>query len=301
MLRNTGAVGPIADAPIASATKREFLAHQNRVRGAIARSKSKHFQLHQQRPLEALRSDLRRTYLSARAKLEESRFEEFLTWTDYILETTVPELSTFPVQYSYLSGFSSKTPIVSLGREITWIAKFLKNKASTISEYRCSSDQFCKHILLGNYELALATIDDISAKHGHSFYLIQLRLALEQKAFGLERQKEYAKSIRRQFKRGILSFVTYYTSVRVEDRTSWDGFVTMIDEKLSQSHHGDTLNGYLRYRLTNRWPNHASGVIDILRIEQNHLFIDLYETVISFLQHICDPDQSAYQECGRLL
>ena len=177
----------------------------------------------------------------------------------------MPELSTFPVQYSYLSGFSSKAPIVSLGREITWIAKFLKNKASTISEYRCSSDQFCKHILLGNYELALATIDDISAKHGHSFYLIQLRLALEQKAFGLERQKEYAKSIRRQFKRGILSFVTYYTSVRVEDRTSWDGFVTMIDEKLSQSHHGDTLNVYLRYRLTNRWPNDASGVIDILK------------------------------------
>jgi hypothetical protein len=120
-----------------SAARRDYLGHQNLIRGAIAQAKSRNLgtkgggtkgggtkggRTKGGRAFQRLRSDLRRVALEARAKLNDADLDPFLTWTDNILETMLPEFSRSQVGFDYLAGFALRIPVVSLRREIVWIS-----------------------------------------------------------------------------------------------------------------------------------------------------------------------------------
>jgi hypothetical protein len=282
---------------VVSAARRAYLDHQNLVRGALARLKSKRFDTVGSQPFKRLRGDLRTIALSARAKLAEEDFAPFLDWTDQLLESTANEFLRARVGFEFLMGFSPKPPIVSLKREVSWISSFLKQNARKINAYCRINDQIGSDTLKGRLREALAGIEEVAESFGETFHFIQLRIAIEQRANGLEKQKEFIKELRSKFKRGVLSYVAYFTGVRVEDRTSWKRYVEMVDERLSGTSYDNELRAYLKYRLTTKLPSSELSLAAILRHEQSHSIIDLYETFIAFMQLVCEP---GYEQFHRM-
>jgi hypothetical protein len=123
---------------------------------------------------------------------------------------------------------------------------------------------------------------------------VQLRIALEQLAGGLERQKRFTAAVRRIFSRGLLGFVAYHTSVRNEDKTTLGKFVDEIRTKIDRHpFFSSFVKTYANYRLANFWPDGEAELADILRVEQSHSIIDVYETFVATVQEIVRREQLA--------
>ena len=259
---------------------------QNLVRGALSRFRSRGFKNAPTDATRVLRVALTTSMLKARAELPESDFERFLDWIVDVVNTTTPELRSQPIRYDFLSGFASKCPRTSLERELLWIAHRIAREASAINAFVSGVSAVQQHCLEGRYDGALAALSDITDAFGQSYWAVQLRVALEHAVGGLEQQKRFTDEVRNQFRRGLLSYITYYSSVRNEDRTTLPRFVEMIEQRIAKTKYDVDVRRYLRYRLFCAWPSSATGIADVLRLEQNHSIIDVYETFIGALQHI---------------
>ncbi|TXM76510.1 hypothetical protein FV218_07040 [Methylobacterium sp. WL69] len=135
--------------------------------------------------------------------------------------------------------------------------------------------------------LPTTLIEAIERAFGANLWGIQLRIALEQLAGGLERQKRYTAKVRSIYKRGFLNFVAYHTSVRNEGKSTHSKFIEDVKARIDRhQYYDDPIKSYLRQRLANEWPSTESGWADILRIEQSHGLIDIYETFVSAVQEL---------------
>jgi tetratricopeptide (TPR) repeat protein len=264
---------------------RSFTQQQNLIRGALADRRRRGFSDNAAVSNERIaRTSLRRALLSARAALNERDYYEFLEWFAGIYRLEFPTGIEEDVGFDYLNGVI-KGPVLPLASEIAWLATRFSFSARAINSFRAAADQIEACVFAGRYGRALDRLSEISETHGETMWSVQLRIALEQKKGGLESQKAYFESIRGKYRRGILEYVAYQTSVRNEERTSWLRFSEIIKVANASSKDKEVAD-YLDYRLRNVWAASRSSIANVLRLEQSHSIIDQYETFVAFCQEV---------------
>jgi hypothetical protein len=229
--------------------------------------------------------------LEARAAIDPSQYRPLLEWMAELRTTQLPEIAHAPIGYDELSGIHVRAPSASLERELLWITERIRIESRRLSAFIAARAELQLTVFTGRYDETLATLELIEKGLGTSMWLVQLRLATEQLAGGLERQKQYSAQVRGVYRQGLLPFVTYHTSVRNEDRSTLAKFLNDIEDRIERhTRYDDATRTYLRYRLKNEFPATDAGLAEILRVEQSHGIVDLYDTFIAVLQEIVSRD-----------
>lgn len=264
---------------------RTFIEQQNLIRGAFAQRRKKSFNADAtMSPLLSFRTSMRRALMKARAALDTAEYADFLDWHTRQHQAEFPRNSEGPIGFDYLNGVIDG-PIIPLSKELTWLISRLLQHADLLAAFRGQARRLDQLCVEGRYREAIDLLTSITESYGESMWSVQLRIALEHKGFGLEAQKAYYETVRRQYRRGILSYVAYHTSVLNEDRTTWQRFSETISRD-SQKRKDRALADYFQYRLLNTWPENPGSIANVLRLEQSHSIIDQYETFVSFCQDV---------------
>lgn len=274
---------------------RSFTKLQHRFRGLIANFRSKRFvEERRASPERVFRSALQNLLLDARAAIDPHLYRAFLEWTVEQSRGQLTDLAVIPIAYDELTGIYSKAPIVSLEHELLWITERIRIESSRINALVQSIRQIQLATFDGAYEEAIVAVSTMQAIFGVSLWSVQLRLALEHLAGGLERQKRYAAEVRKAHRAGLLNFTVYHTSVRNEDRTTLGKFIDDVEARISAvTGHSEPTKTYDRYRLKGEMPMTDLGLAEILRVEQSQGIVDIYETYIAILQEMAreSPNQ----------
>lgn len=258
---------------------------KNKLRGLIAKYKSKSFSSNSS--VLNFRQGVRVLLIHARVELEHSLFYSFLNWTKNSIRTLVPEIEYTSTAFDELTGVIPKIPDASLEREITWITTRIKIEAEKINRFRLQAITIENLAFQKNSEKAILALQQLEENLGSSLWSIQLHIALIQHAEGLEAQKQYTAIIRNIYSQGLLTFIAYHTSVRNEDKTSTQKYLEEIQERIiNHKYFQPSVKKYMLYRLAHVWPNTINEFSEILKIEQSHPIIDIYETFIAALQEI---------------
>lgn len=274
---------------------RSFTELQHRFRGLVADFRSKRF-IEERRvsPERVFRSALQDLLLDARAAVDPNLYRTFLEWTVEQSKGQLTDLAAIPIAFDELTGIYSKAPIVSLEHELLWITERIKIETSRINALVQTTRLIQLATFDGAYEEAIIAVSTMQTTFGVSLWSVQLRLALEHLAGGLERQKRYAAELRNVHRAGLLNFTVYHTSVRNEDRTTLGKFIDDVEARISAvTVHSEPTKTYDRYRLKGEMPMTDIGLAEILRVEQSHGIVDIYETYVAILQEIArqSPNQ----------
>jgi hypothetical protein len=230
----------------------------------------------------------------ARATIPHRRYDEFLSWIDSQFESQLADLARQPIGYEELTGVID-SPSITLEGELRWIAARVKKQARTINLFRAAATEIETAIFKNHFNDAIKALQVIELALGVTLWSVQLRIAVEQLASGLESQKRYTASVRNVYKRGLLGFVAYHTSVRNEDKTTYSKFIDDIKARIERhQYYTPPLHRYLRYRLAAQLPETEETLADVLRVEQSHSLIDIYETFVAVLQQITRRDELAH-------
>lgn len=271
-----------------SENSKVFISCQHKFRGIIADFKSKRFEKNPRFGKSfKFRSSYRNHMLEARSILHPSSFSDYLSWASSQIKQQLPELSRYPTGYDELEGVSTDAPLVSLEREVFWIVARISEDSEVINNFRKASELIERLWLNGYIDESIAILTSLNDSHGSSFWSVQLRIALENAAGGLEKQKKYTSEVRSIYKSGLLNFISYNTSVRNEERVGIQKFKEDIRQKISNhSKYDEAVKTYMHHRMLGEWPLTSEGVADVLRIEQSHSLIDVYETFVNLAQHV---------------
>lgn len=268
-------------------SRQAFRELQNKFRGLAAGLKSRRFvRTRTSSPSRRFRRGIRHLFLVARVELPANQFDDFLQWVNRQIASQLPELAAAPIAYDELSGVITAEP-VSLIRELQWIAARIRAAQQMIRNFNKEATKIERLIYEGDYESAKQNLEEVENAFGASIWSIQLRIALEQMLGGLEAQKHYVAAVRGIHKRGLLGFIAYNTSVRNEDKTTYNKFIEDIKARINNhNYYDEAIKTYQTYRLAGEWPDNNGGLADILRIEQSHSLIDIYQTFIAIVQEI---------------
>lgn len=271
---------------------RSYVTQQHKIRGLISDYRSHEFTKGKtSHSTSNFRSAIRELFLDARVSLRQDQFSDFLEWVENQIKAQLPELEYSPIGYGDLSGIFTEAPKATLELELCWITERIKVATSKINSFRLKAEEVEFLALKGDFEAAIEKLQIIESEFGASIWAVQLRIALEQQAGGLERQKRYSAEVKGMFRRGLLTFIGYYASVRNEDKTTLGKYFEDVKERIGKHRYFESfVKTYLRYQLACESPISAAGFADILRVEQSHSLIDVYETFISVIQEVVRND-----------
>lgn len=263
---------------------------KNKVRGLFSKARDSSFGRSKEGNALRLRSGIKQCLISARAELHPEEYQEFLSWYGSLMKTALLSNIGRNAEFSHLSGFASKTPRLSLWRELRWVSKYVGLHGSIINDFVACAVRVDAIVLAGKLEEAKKEIENLDFSYGHSFWSTQLSIAIAQAVGGLEGQKARVAYLREQHRRGVLSFVSYFTGVRNEERVTWSHFKEIIELRLDESTKDNDLKTYLGAKLLHAYPRDDRGLATVLRHElSNHPF-DIYASLLAVLQLIAtDP------------
>ncbi|WP_339515632.1 hypothetical protein [Pseudomonas sp. RL_15y_Pfl2_60] len=279
---------------LVSESSRIFISCQHKFRGIIADFKSKKFEKNPRFGKSfKFRSSYRNHMLEARSALHTSSFTDYLSWASSQIKQQLPELSRYPTGYDELEGVSIHAPLVTLEREVFWIVARISEDSEAINNFRKAAELIEKLWINGYIDESIDVLKLFDESHGSSFWSVQLRIALENAAGGLEKQKKYTSEVRSIYKSGLLNFIAYNTSVRNEERVGIQKFKEDIRQKITNhSKYGEAVKIYMHHRMLGEWPSTSERVADVLRIEQSHSLVDVYETFVNLAQHVVSNNEN---------
>ncbi|NWA91459.1 hypothetical protein HX807_22870 [Pseudomonas sp. D8002] len=272
---------------LVSESSKVYIRCQHKFRGILADFKAKKFEKNRRFGKSfKFRSNYRNIMLEARAALHISTFAEYLSWASSQIRQQIPELSRFPTGYDELEGVSIDAPLVTLEREVFWIVARVSEDFEIINQFRGTAEVIEKLWTIGYIDESIEVLKKFDEVIGSSFWSVQLRIALENAAGGLEKQKKYTSEVRSIYKNGLLNFIAYNTSVRNEDRVGIQKFKEDISSRISNhSKYSPAVKTYMIHRMLGEWPTADDEIADVLRVEQSHSLVDVYETFISLIQY----------------
>lgn len=265
-----------------------YLEVQHRFRGLIANYRSRRFtEERTYSRVQQFRSGLQSLFLDARATVEPDLYRSLLEWIYEQSKSQLPNLDKTPIGFDELAGIYGKAPIITLESELRWVAERLRLESNLLHRFLLYKDLVQTSVARDNFVDSIKHLQDCESECGASLWAVQLRIACEQSAGGLERQKRYSAQVRTVHQTGLLNFVAYYSSVLNEERTTYNKFLDDIEARINSiSAHTDDIKSYNRYRIKNEFDGTDKGLANILRVEQSHGLIDIYETFVAVLQEI---------------
>lgn len=237
------------------------------------------------------RVQLQRALLNARISASKSSPEAFFKSLDDLTRLEAARFERQPVGHDYLQQLLS-TKSLPIEQEILWIAARIQHESETISKFLRISQGVETAVVQGDYREGLRRVVTCENDLGVSLWSTELKIALTQSASGTEAQKSILKQIRAIRRVGMWPFVANSASTRAEPTVSISWFLAETrrrHDRIKQNEFSD----YAHFRALGEWPDTSAGVARILRTEQSHHIIDLYETFISCLQHIITQKPSS--------
>ncbi|HDO1315305.1 hypothetical protein [Aeromonas veronii] len=262
---------------------------KNKLRGLIAKARSNAFKKDLNLdPSYVYCRGLKEIFLDSRTKLLPHEYESFLNWVDEQSRTVASDISTSKPGYADLAGvISYGISRCDLETELHWVTQLLKLQSHKINDLIHFNKKINELILSEEIDTAISLIETFDLKHGSSFYTHNIRVALENLNGGLEKQKAYVAEVRKRVKGGLLSFISYYVSIRNENKTTISKYREDLNFRLERhKYYDDTVKQYLRFKLTGDIKLEEAYLTDIIFVEQSHHLFDLYNTYIDILQVI---------------
>ncbi|HDX8940822.1 hypothetical protein [Klebsiella michiganensis] len=272
--------------------KTKYIRQQNLFRGLVSKYRSKKFKTDETgigniNSATLFRRGLEELLLETRAKITWGEYKHFLSWVTFQINSQLKEINTIDIGYSYLAGVYNKSPSVSLEDELRWITARIVNDSEKINTFRFLANEIEKSLFSMSFDNAELILDKIDSDFGVSLWTVQLRIAIKNLNSGLETQKKYTAEVRSIYKRGLLNFIAYNTSVRNEDKTTFQNFKENILKRIDgHKYYDNEIKNYMKYKLANKWPTKIEDFAHILHIEQSHTLQDIYETFIHTIQEL---------------
>ena len=233
-----------------------------------------------------------RALLEARGRLSTSEVSAFFKETNRLTSLEITRFRDVPVGFSHLRYLHSG-PEKSLKFELSWLAERVCSSALALNEFIVARSEIEQFILVGNFSRAEEVLTRLEAEAGSSLWSTSLRIALSQELFGDEGPKQLSLDIRKSYPKGILPFLTRTWSQRAERSVPIGWYLENATRRLGAMTDGE-VKTYLTHKILGDWPQSQKAVSAILRVEQSHHLFDMYETLVSALQHLSinPPDRA---------
>lgn len=143
----------------------------------------------------------------------------FFQWMSGYAGTVVPLIPTVPIR----KWDGLKIPTVQfdvpLYERVRLTAHFLARRTEELRAFVCQRELLQTALFSGDFANATKALDSIEDAHGFSLWLLETRIAVLQRAQGLEAQKSYARNISRSAQGKLAGVVAFYCSERNEEGT----------------------------------------------------------------------------------
>ncbi len=225
---------------------------------------------------------IRGVLLDARREIHYSDWPKFFDWLEGL--DNGQNVALRHALTSDLVASIIKSKGVDLGSELRWINLRLRSHINTIKQFRKLAINLSHCFWSQDLSRAQAVIAEINKLCGPSLWVLNAEIAVRQELEGLEAQKDALKSISSKYARGLPSYLAFYFSKRNEPQTSLAVFDDEFHEHLQKLKVSKDPSIYLTYKILNKVPPSAEAMATVLRIEQGHNIVDIYETAIDILQ-----------------
>ncbi|AQT05748.1 hypothetical protein [Acetobacter persici] len=261
-----------------------YIKQQHKIRGSIAKLKSKNSKENIKYKLEAFHYNLSNALSEARLEIDECQYGIFLGWVDRTIQALAPQYKNSPSYFSCLGGYPRKRSAIYFTRELAWVTDRLLNYVDKLIDHRIEAEIIENLIIEQKYSEALLCVRKHIENYGISYWSIKIAIFLHQQIGGLEAQKDYVKQLRGIHQRGLLSLLSYMFGIRNEDRTTFAKFSQFVESVLKKANYDDDIATYVRFQALAQIPRDSKSLASILKIEQHHNIVDLYETSVGLVQ-----------------
>jgi len=226
--------------------------------------------------------DLRNGLSKARCLVPSADIDAFVAWLPSQRRNGRGlRLPDFPASVNDLWVASPLAP-VSLVREIAWAHAVMRRSAAVLTNFRQAAESYEIALLEGDFDKATNILDGIDQRAGASLWSLETRLALLQRAHGLEAQKAYVSEVLAiRGRHDVVAFLVHHLSRRNEPSTTPLRYEQQLDVMTEPWTGSEDLAAYVKYRLVNRLPRDARGQANLLRFESSASTIDHYETFVT--------------------
>lgn len=232
----------------------------------------------------AYRSGIHSALLKARILLDDSKIQHFFASMSTLTEFENNRFSRQPIGFSYQS-FLIEPKARSLRSEVTWLSYRIAYYSNDITQYLERRSKIEDLIIGSDSPNALQSLTRLDEDLGVSLWSSTLQVALLEDLAGTEIQKDLAAHLKKTVKKGMLPYLLNFTAQRAEKNVSIGWYLENTKRRLGRLKKSDIMT-YVRYKTLLTLPDQPRELAAILRIEQNHHEIDIYETYISVLQKI---------------
>lgn len=207
------------------------------------------------------------------------------------------EIEKYPYSVTHLLSSNLKKKInelesrhlvfIDFETEFSWAKSILNKSIPAINRFIELSQIYSLKLMNGQLQDAASILDEIEDVYGSSIWLIKNRIAFLQLTEGLEHQKKYAQSIKKEFKNGsLVRFIIHWISIRNENQTSVSRFTSQIESNINKLNPINQLGykEYCKYHLLADDSLNPDDFIHVLRIENSHSIIDYYEAFVALLR-----------------
>src|SRR5262249_25516146 len=142
--------------------------------------------------------------------------------------------SAFPAT---LSGLCTRTPLQSTGslrRELAWTTELLLHCQKQLNIFLQASALFERHLLIGDFKKARATIVELTKSLGWSLWAVQSELLVADLEEGISGNRGKLAEIFQTSSR-VVKIFAYFFSLRVEASSSATSYDTDILNHLSRA------------------------------------------------------------------
>lgn len=251
------------------------------LRALLGQVRSKGFKVDDRRRAFTYRTGLQRVLLKARTTSKTSP-DAFFESLESLTHTDAVRVGGQPVGPDFLFQLLKADPL-PLEQEIRWITARITYERAAVSEFVEFERRIESEFVAGSYGKALSLLQQCDEGLGISLWSTELRMGMTQVALGHDAQKKVLKEIRAIRRKGMWPYVANSASLRAENSVSITWFLDETSRRLDRQKKND-FTDYMRFRGLGGWPESGSACARILRTEQSHHIIDLYETFISYLQ-----------------
>lgn len=259
-------------------------------RSALARARSKEFGETERKRASQFRRAVNAAFLNARPALAQDEYASFIEKATKSLSVERGRFKRQPLGYDYLT-LLIEPKAISLEDELLWVAHRLSSERILLNDFIASRDLIVTSLFKDGLTDALDQLDKLDESVGTSLWSHELRISLTQRAHGTSEKKQYVKRIRDIFKKGMLPLLTLYFGQREDPNVTIGWFLDNVRRRMERMPNA-SFREYAVYKITKELPRESKSLATILRMEQNHHLIDVYETLIHVLQHLAGERNS---------
>lgn len=252
------------------------------VRALLGEARTRGFGVSERKRAFSFRTGLQRALMSARTSVSGPSVHRFFRTLKTLTRRESTSLLHNRAGHDYLLQLLRGDPL-PLHEEIHWLTCRLQSDADTIKSYLSTLQIVESAFASQDHEACIREIEGCEEKLGISLWSTELKLGFLQVSRGLEAQKAELRKIRSISRRGMWPYIAYAASLRAEPSVSIGWYLDETRRRLDRLK-PSAFTDYMRYRGLAAWPQRDSACSAILRTEQSHHVIDMYETLLSYIQ-----------------